>query len=74
LEAVVKAGALRTIITYAFPSTDTSANVQFQAVAALRGLGDKRIFILQFIVLSIVFVVSDSVASLWSFLDISTAY
>ena len=38
LEAVVKAGALRTIITYAFPSTDSSANVQFQAVAALRGL------------------------------------
>ena len=39
LEAVVRAGALRTIITYAFPSTDTSTNVQFQAVAALRGLG-----------------------------------
>jgi hypothetical protein len=61
---VVKAGALRTIITYAFPSTDTSANVQFQAVAALRGLGDKRIFTLQFIVLSIVSIVSDFGSSL----------
>ena len=37
LERVVKAGCLKTIITYAFPSTDTSTNVQFQAVAALRG-------------------------------------
>ncbi|CAM9303250.1 unnamed protein product [Discosporangium mesarthrocarpum] len=38
LEAVVESGALKTLITYAFPSTDTSINVQFQAVAALRGI------------------------------------
>ena len=37
-EAIVKSGALKTLITYAFPSTDTSTNVQFQAVAALRGI------------------------------------
>lgn len=38
LEAVVVCGALKTLITYAFPSTDTSVNVQFQAIAALRGI------------------------------------
>lgn len=38
LEAVVLSGALKTLITYAFPSTDTSVNVQFQAIAALRGI------------------------------------
>jgi len=38
LEAVVMCGALKTLITYAFPSTDTSVNVQFQAIAALRGI------------------------------------
>lgn len=38
LEAVVVSGALKTLITYAFPSTDTSVNVQFQAIAALRGI------------------------------------
>lgn len=38
LEAVVMSGALKTLITYAFPSTDTSVNVQFQAIAALRGI------------------------------------
>jgi Armadillo/beta-catenin-like repeat len=38
VEAIVKSGALKTLITYAFPSTDTSTNVQFQAVAALRGI------------------------------------
>lgn len=38
LEAVVVGGALKTLITYAFPSTDTSVNVQFQAIAALRGI------------------------------------
>ena len=30
--------SLRTIITYAFPTSDVSVNVQYQAVAALRGL------------------------------------
>ena len=38
LDDIVSSGTLRTIITYAFPSSDVSANVQFQAVAALRGL------------------------------------
>ena len=38
LDQIVSTGALRTIITYAFPSSDVSANVQFQAVAALRGI------------------------------------
>ena len=38
LEAVVASGVLKTLITYAFPSTDTSMNVQFQAIAALRGI------------------------------------
>lgn len=38
LEAVVLSGALKTLITYSFPSTDTSVNVQFQAIAALRGI------------------------------------
>lgn len=38
LERIVNAGALKTIITYSFESTETSGNVQFQAIAALRGL------------------------------------
>lgn len=38
IEGVVLSGALKTLITYAFPSTDTSINVQFQAIAALRGI------------------------------------
>jgi hypothetical protein len=38
LDAIVQSGALKTLITYAFPSTDTSTNVQFQAIAALRGI------------------------------------
>lgn len=38
IQAVVVSGALKTLITYAFPSMDTSINVQFQAIAALRGI------------------------------------
>jgi hypothetical protein len=38
LEAIITSGSLRTIITYAFPTSDASSNVQFQAVSALRGL------------------------------------
>lgn len=38
LEAVVVSGTLKTLITYSFPSTDTSVNVQFQAIASLRGI------------------------------------
>jgi HEAT repeat protein len=38
LERISAAGCLKTIITYSFPSSDVSVNVQFQAVAGLRGL------------------------------------
>lgn len=38
IEAIVAGGALKTLITYAFPSTDISMNAQFQAIAALRGI------------------------------------
>jgi hypothetical protein len=49
LEAVVKGGSLRTIITYAFPSTDSSTNVQFQAVAALRGMSTHPVLRVQIV-------------------------
>ena len=49
LEAVVKGGSLRTIITYAFPSTDSSTNVQFQAVAALRGMATHPVLRVQIV-------------------------
>ena len=38
LERIVAAGCVKTLATYAFPSNDTAVNVQFQAVAGLRGL------------------------------------
>ena len=38
LERIVAAGCIKTLATYAFPSNDTAVNVQFQAVAGLRGL------------------------------------
>lgn len=38
LEDIMASGSLRSIITYAFPSSDVSSNIQFQAVSALRGL------------------------------------
>lgn len=47
LEAVVLSGALKTLITYAFPSTDTSVNVQFQAIAALRGISTHQMLRMQ---------------------------
>lgn len=47
IEAVVVGGALKTLITYAFPSTDTSMNVQFQAIAALRGISTHQTFRMQ---------------------------
>lgn len=42
-------GILRTLITYAFPSSDSSNNVQFQAVAALRGLAAHPILRVQIV-------------------------
>lgn len=38
LEGIVAAGCVPTLATYAYPSRDSSVNVQFQAAAALRGL------------------------------------
>jgi hypothetical protein len=38
LPEIVATGALKTLITYAFQSAETSGNVQYQAIAALRGL------------------------------------
>jgi hypothetical protein len=38
LEAVVTAGCVPTLVAFAYPSADAAVNVQFQAVAALRGL------------------------------------
>lgn len=38
LEKIVSSGCIKTLITYAFPSTDSSTNVQFQSIAALCGL------------------------------------
>lgn len=38
IESIMLSGALKTLVTYAFPSTSTSTNVQFQAIAALRGI------------------------------------
>jgi hypothetical protein len=49
LEAIMESGSLRTIITYAFPSADTSANVQFQAIAALRGLSTHPLIRIQIV-------------------------
>lgn len=49
IEAIVSSGCLRTIITYAFPTTDSNSNVQFQAVSALRGLAVHPIIRLQLV-------------------------
>lgn len=49
LEQIMASGSLRTIITYAFPSTDVSSNVQFQSVAALRGLATNPIIRVQLV-------------------------
>ena len=38
----MRCGALRTLIAYAFPSTDAETNVQIQGVAALRGIATHR--------------------------------
>lgn len=39
LEQIVEAGCIKVLIRYAFPSTDSATNdVQFQAIAAMRGL------------------------------------
>jgi hypothetical protein len=38
LEEIVAAGCVPTLATYAYPSRDSSVNVQFQAAAGLRGL------------------------------------
>jgi hypothetical protein len=37
-ETIVAEGCVKALVTYAFPSQDASVNVQFQAVAGLRGL------------------------------------
>jgi len=47
LEPIIRAGCLKTFITYAFPSTDTSTNVQFQAIAALRGIATHQLLRMQ---------------------------
>jgi hypothetical protein len=49
LERIIAAGCLKTIITYAFPSTDTSVNVQFQAIAGLRGLATHQTIRMQLV-------------------------
>ena len=49
LERVVQAGCVKTLITYAFPSTDSSTNVQFQAIAALRGLATHQTIRMQLV-------------------------
>jgi hypothetical protein len=49
LEQIMSSGSLRTLITYAFPSTDVSTNVQFQSVAALRGLATHPILRVQLV-------------------------
>ena len=49
LQQVLGSGSLRTIITYAFPSSDVSANVQFQAVAALRGMSTHPVLRVQIV-------------------------
>lgn len=49
LEEIMSSGVLRTLITYAFPSSDSSNNVQFQAVAALRGLATHPILRVQIV-------------------------
>ncbi len=49
LEQIMSSGILRTLITYAFPSSDSSSNVQFQAVAALRGLATHPILRVQIV-------------------------
>eukprot|EP00981_Chlorochromonas_danica_P000358 scaffold90_cov163-Ochromonas_danica.AAC.13 len=49
LEDIMSSGVLRTLITYAFPSSDNSNNVQFQAVAALRGLATHPILRVQIV-------------------------
>jgi len=38
LEAVLSTGCIKTLVTYAYPSADSAINVQFQAVAGIRGL------------------------------------
>ena len=47
LEPIIRTGCLKTFITYAFPSTDTSTNVQFQAIAALRGIATHQLLRMQ---------------------------
>lgn len=49
LEQIMGSGALRTLITYAFPGSDASANVQFQAVAALRGIATHPVLRVQIV-------------------------
>jgi hypothetical protein len=49
LEPIMGSGCLRTLITYAFPSSDSSSNVQFQAVAALRGIATHPILRVQIV-------------------------
>jgi hypothetical protein len=49
LQQIMSSGILRTLITYAFPSSDNSSNVQFQAVAALRGLATHQILRVQIV-------------------------
>ena len=50
LEGIVREGCLKTLIRYAFPSTDASAvDVQFQAIAAIRGLGTHQTIRLQLV-------------------------
>jgi hypothetical protein len=49
LEEILSSGSLKTIITYAFPSSDSSANVQFQAVAALRGMATHSVLRVQIV-------------------------
>lgn len=49
LDAIMAASCLKTIITYAFPSTDVSTNVQFQSVAALRGLAAHSVYRVQIV-------------------------
>jgi hypothetical protein len=49
LEPIISSGTLRTLITYAFPSSDASSNVQFQAVAALRGIATHQILRVQIV-------------------------
>jgi HEAT repeat protein len=47
LEDIVSSGVLKTLVSFSFESHDKSTNVQFQAVAALRGLATHPILRVQ---------------------------